>query len=111
MYPDGSKEIISGCSKCQSKFFFYIKEEKLKEILANKEDNIELTEEEKRQIEKDVREITGIEDNESPVFLDFESVRILKPGKYLIDLQKLFEKNKPKVYYLEDGKYVVDFSQ
>jgi len=44
------------------------------------------------------------------VFLDFESVRVLKPGKYLLDLQKLFSMGKPRVYQLEDGKYIVDLA-
>ncbi|MEK6926936.1 MAG: Zn-ribbon containing protein [Nanoarchaeota archaeon] len=113
IYEDASKELITGCSSCRSKFFFYIKAEKLKEILANNPQSppeIELSEPEKKQIEEDVREITGIEDDETPVFLDFESVRVLKPGKYAIDLPKLFEMNKPRVYKLEDGKYIIDLN-
>jgi len=70
----------------------------------------ELTVAEKKQMEEDVRDIAGVEDEEVPVFLDFESVKIMKPGKYLLDLQKLFERDKPKIYQLEQGKYVVDFS-
>lgn len=109
-YEDASRELILGCSSCKSKFFFYIRAEKLKEILANKEPEIELNQNEKKQMEEDVREIAGIEDEEIPVFLDFESVKVLQPGKYAIDLPKLFEKNKPKVYKLEDGKYIIDLS-
>lgn len=105
IYDDGSRETLSGC-ECGSKFFFYIKPEKAQEIL--KESEIELTNKEKKQVEEEVREIAGIEDEEIPVFLDFESIKILKPGKYLIDLQKLFSKGKPKIYALEDGKYIVD---
>ena len=71
----------------------------------------QLTSAEKVQMEEDVREIAGLEERpETPVFLDFESVRVMKPGKYLIDLAKLFAKDKPKVYHLEDGKYIVDLS-
>lgn len=111
IYSDGSKEILEGCAKCQSKFFFYIKEEKLKEIMLNKAEEPDLSNLEKKQIEEDVREIAGLEDDEeTPVFLDFESVKVIKPGKYLIDLQNLFSKEKPKVYQLEDGKYIVDLS-
>jgi predicted nucleic acid-binding Zn-ribbon protein len=109
IYKDGSSEVIEGCKSCNSKFFFYIKEEKLKEILQNKE-LPELSNPEKKQIEKDVRDITGIKDEETPIFLDFESVKVLKPGKYLLDLAKLFSMSKPRVYQLEDGKYIVDLS-
>lgn len=110
VYKDGSEEILKGCSECRSKFFFYIREEKLREILEKKESEPELTKDEKNQIEDDVREIAGIKDEETPVFLDFESVKIIKPGKYLLDLSKLFSMDKPKVYKLEDGKYIVDLA-
>jgi predicted nucleic acid-binding Zn-ribbon protein len=109
---DDAPEVLNGCSgeKCKSKFFFYIKEEKLKEIETKKEVEPELSAKEKNQIEKDVRELVGIKDEEKPVFLDFESIRVLKPGKYLFDLQKLFSTDKPRVYKLEDGKYVIDLN-
>lgn len=109
IYADDAKEIMNGC-ECKSKFFFYIREEKLKEILKIEEEVQELNPEEKEQIEEDVREITGLTDPESPVFLDFESIKILKPGKYILDLQKLFARDKPRVYKIEDGKYIVDLS-
>ena len=110
IHPDNSPALLNGCVKCKSKFFFYIKEEKLKQILANPSEDIVLSEPEKAQAEKDVREIAGIPDEEVPVFLDFESVKVIKPGKYAIDLTKLFEKNKPRVYKLEDGKYFIDLN-
>lgn len=109
IYEDGSNEVLEGCAKCKSKFFFYIKQEKLKEVLENREIP-QLSTGEKKQIEKDVRDIAGITDEEMPIFLDFESVKVLKPGKYLLDLTKLFAMNKPRVYQLEDGKYIVDLA-
>jgi len=110
LYKDGSQEILTGCTKCQSKFFFYIKEEKMQEILSQNIEEVELSEIEKEQIEEDVREIAGLTDEDKPVFLDFESIKIVKPGKYLLDLQKLFSRDKPQVYQLEDGKYIVDLN-
>ena len=109
LYSDGSGEVLTGCSQCGRKFFFYIKEENLKQMLEHKEAEPELTFIEKKQIEEDVREIAGIEDEETPVFLDFESIKVVKPGKYLIDLTKLFS-GKLQVYQLEDGKYIVDLA-
>lgn len=110
VYGDGAEEIIKGCSKCGSRFFFYMNEEKLKRLQIEKEiEGIELTEKEKEQIEKDVRDIAGIsEEDDTPIILDFESVKILKPGKYVLDIANLFNKERPLVYKLEDGKYVID---
>lgn len=107
IYPDGSAEILSGCT-CKSKFFFYIKEDRLKAIQDQQEQDVVLTEPEKKQMEQEVREIAGIEDNSEPIFLDFESVSVVKPGKYLIDITKIFEQKKPRVYKLEEGKYIID---
>jgi predicted nucleic acid-binding Zn-ribbon protein len=108
VYKDGSQEVLTGCNQCSSKFFFYIREEKLREIIEKKDEVPELSVDEKKQIEEDVRDIAGIKDEELPVFLDFESIKIVKPGKYLLDLTKLFEVDKPKIYQIEDGKYVID---
>jgi len=110
IYNDGSSEVLTGCSGCHSKFFFYIKADKLKEIQERREEEIHLSYVEKKQVEQDLRDIAGIEDEEKPVFLDFESIKIVKPGQYLLDLPRLFEMGKPHVYQMEDGKYIVDFS-
>lgn len=113
IHEDGAKEVLTGCKNCGSKFFFYIKEEKLKQIMKNEAEEAEdslLTPVEKKQMEKEVREIAGIKDAETPVFLDFESVTVVKPGKYMIDIGKLFELKKPRIYKLEDGKYIIDLT-
>ena len=102
IYDDGAEEILKGCS-CGGRLFFYIKKEKLEEL---KKATAKLTKKEKQQIEKDVMELIG-ESEDKTVVLDFESIRILKPGKYEIDLVKLFD-NKPLIYKIGDGKYVID---
>lgn len=107
-YDDGAREILHGCS-CGSKFFFYLTQEKLAKLQQAPVEPLPLSIEEKQQIEHDVREIIGVEENqEAPIVLDFESVKILKPGKYMIDLHNLFNKERPLVYTLEEGKYFID---
>lgn len=49
-------------------------------------------------------------DEEDPVILDLESVRILKPGKFEIDVVKLLGKKTPIIYKLEEGKYIIDLA-
>lgn len=108
-YDDSAREILHGCS-CGSKFFFYLTAEKLAKI-QHSAPAVPLSHEEKEQIEQDVREMIGAETKEEedkPIVLDFESVKILKPGKYVIDLHNLFSKERPLVYTLEEGKYFVD---
>ncbi len=106
LHEDGSKGILQGCSNCGSKFFYFIKKDDMKvvqELTAN------LTIDDREQMEKDAFELVGEEKLEKPVILDFESVRILKPGKFELDLVDIF-KGGPLVYKLEDGKYIIDIA-
>ena len=103
-YEDGDETILTGCD-CGGKLFFYIKKEKLEEV---KTKTATLTEKEKQEIEKDVFDLVGSEiDRDEPVVLDIEAIRVLKPGKYELDLVHLF-KNEPLVFKLEEGKYMID---
>ena len=107
IYPDGSKELLEGCS-CSSRFFYYIKQEKLNE---SKEKIVELEKADKVQVEKDIREMTGLnEEPETPVILDLESVKVLAPGKFEIDVVNLFSKKRPLIYKLGEGKYIIDLA-
>ena len=104
LYPDGSNELLKGC-ECGGKFFFFIREENLKEV---KEQVEELSEADKKQIEMDVRDIMNEKiEEDAPVILDLESVRVLKPGKFEIDLRHLFQGD-AVVYKMADGKYIID---
>lgn len=107
MIESGSGEIIQGCKECGGRFFFYIREGQLEEL---KNKVIEIPEEEKKRIEKDIREIAGITDEEAPVILDIESIRVMGEGKFELDLTKLFQKDKPLVYKLEEGRYIIDLA-
>lgn len=109
IHEDGAREVLQGCI-CGSKFFFYIRKDKMQEIMKQQPVEMRLSPGEKKQIEEDVRELAGVTDEEQPIFLDFESIRVIKSGKYLIDVGKLFAKDKPRVYKLEDGKYIIDLT-
>ena len=99
--------MLVGCANCGGKFFFYIKQEQLDQIKKN---TIEIPENEKSTIEKDIREMVGITDEETPVILDLESVRVVGDGKFEIDLVNVFNKERPLIYKLEEGKYIIDLA-
>ena len=111
IYPDASEELLAGCS-CGSKFFYYIRQEKMEEIEREKDQVlVELDKADKDQIEKDIRDLTGMDKKpDEPVILDLESVRVIKPGKFEIDIVNLFSKHRPLIYKLEEGKYVIDLA-
>lgn len=106
IYDSTDPAILTGCS-CGSHFFFFFKNEDIKEI---KQETEKLTKPEREEIEQDVKEIIGPGiDHNKPVILNFETIRVKKPGKFEIDLVSLF-KRKPLVYKIEEGKYIIDIA-
>jgi len=114
-YPDAAEELLKGCN-CGSKFFYYIRQEKLDELNRLKDEVVqekivELDKADKVQIEKDIRDMTGLDEKpDEPVILDLESVRVIGPGKFEIDVANLFSKKRPLIYKLEEGKYIIDLA-
>jgi len=106
LYKEASKEILEGCSECKSRFFFFISDK----AFQKKKEFPQLKKEDREQIEEDVMDIVQSKlDKDKPVILDIESINILKPGKYELDIVELF-KGKPLIYKLEEGKYVIDLA-
>ena len=74
MYKDASQEILKGCS-CGAKLFFFIR----KEAFEKKETQVNLSPQDKEQIENDVYDLIGSDiDRSKPVILDIETIKILK---------------------------------
>ena len=119
VYPDASKELIVGC-KCGSHFFYFIKKEYYEKLKKEVNDSLtneiqgkieEINKLDKIKMEKDVREMIGVSEHEDiPVILDLESVRVLGPGKFELDIVNLFNKKRPLIYKLEEGKYIIDLA-
>ena len=107
IYPIATRALIDGCDECGGHFFFYIRDEQLEKL---KEKSVEIPQEQKKKIEKDVREMAGIEEEEAPVILDLESVRSIGEGKFEIDIVNVFNKKRPLIYKLEEGKYIIDLA-
>ncbi len=105
--PSGSREILEGCEECGSHFFFYIREDQLEKIQSQ---IIEIPEKEKAKVEEDIREMVGISDEQAPVILDVESIRVTGEGKFELDIAKIFRKDRPLIYKLEEGKYIIDLA-
>ena len=103
----GSRELLEGCGECGGHFFFYIKDEQLQQI---KEQPIEIPAEDKIKIEKDVREMAGIQEDTAPVILDLESIRVMGEGKFQLDIVNIFNRKRPLIYKLEEGKYIIDLA-
>jgi hypothetical protein len=108
-YEDGSDNILKGCS-CGAKMFFFVKKEKLKQMEETLEAVKNLTPVERKEMEKDVYELVDLEpDYHRPVILDLEAIRSMEPGKFELDLVRLFKKD-PLIFKIGEGKYVIDLN-
>jgi len=108
-YEDGAQELLKGCG-CGGRLFFFIKKEKIEDMKKLAEES-NLTQKDKEQIEHDIFDLVGSEiDCDQPVILDLEAIRVMRPGKYELDLVHLFKKE-PLIFKLEDGKYMIDLVQ
>ncbi len=71
---------------------------------------MDIPEKEKTRVEEDIREMVGIADEQTPVILDVESIRVTGEGKFELDIAKIFRKDRPLIYKLEEGKYIIDLA-
>ncbi len=109
IYPDDSDVLLKGCS-CGSRFFFYIKPEQYESLKGKTQEVREnLNPKELKEMEEDVRALLGKEKKEDVVILDIETIRVVKPGKYEIDVAQLF-RGKPVVIRIAEGKYRIDLT-
>lgn len=104
IYPDGAKQLLEGCNNCGGKFFYFLR--------TGTTINVpKLTISEAKEIEQDIKRIIGnMADEDQTIVLDLETIQVTKSGKYSIDLTKVFERNRPIIYKIRDGKYVIDLS-
>lgn len=111
MISAGSGELLMGCKECKGHFFFYIKDSKANDSGDGmREQIIDMTAKQKKVMEEEIRESVGITDDKAPVILDVESIRVTGAGKFELDLDKLFKKDRPLIYKIEEGKYIIDLA-
>ena len=103
VYDNASDVIIKGCPNCGHKLFLFLKK------MPNKKE-VELSQDEKDLVMKEIESITDIDELDAPVVLNLESVRVLKQGKYEIDINSLMKGGKPLIYKVQDGTYMIDLN-
>lgn len=105
-FEDGSTKILKGCPSCGGKKFLYIREaERHDDVLKEKtlDEIARETGEEVLEVKSDRRKKEEIE-----VFERIESIRILGPGSYELNIEKLARSDEVVVGLENEGKYVVD---
>ena len=103
-YKDGSTEILKGCASCGGKRFLYVKETELnKDVLEEK--SIDEIAQESRE---DVLEISEPETKEVEMYDRVETIRIVSPGTYELNLEKMAESDQRIVSVGKEGNYIID---
>ena len=104
-FEDGSTKILKGCPSCGGKKFLYIREaERHDDVLKEK-----TLDEIARETGEDVLEVRRDRRKEEiEVFERIESIRILGPGSYELNIEKLARSDEVVLGLEKEGKYVVD---
>jgi predicted nucleic acid-binding Zn-ribbon protein len=103
-FSDGSTEILKGCPSCGSRKFLYVREAHRHRDVLEEKTIPELAKETGEEV-LEVEEIPGTPaDPRGRV----ESIRILAPGSYELNLKKLAETDDMVVGLGKDASYLVD---
>jgi predicted nucleic acid-binding Zn-ribbon protein len=105
-FEDGSTEILKGCPSCAGKKFLYVREEERHADVLEEKPIESIVEERKENLFelKSHRE-------QRPEFYDrIESIRILGPGWYELNIEKLARSDDMVLGLGREGQYAVDIS-
>ena len=106
-YKDGSTEILKGCASCGNKKFLYVKEEQLNKDVLEEKSLGEIAEESKEEI-LEVVEPKAKEKKEIEMYDRVETIRIVSPGSYELNLEKMAESDERIVSVGKEGSYIID---
>lgn len=103
-FKEGSTEILKGCPSCGGKKFLYVKRDDIhRDVLEEKsiEKLAEETKEEIIEVRPEKKERTEIYDR-------IESIRVISPGSYELNIEKLAKGDDMIMQMGSDDKYIVD---
>ncbi|MBP2132091.1 putative nucleic acid-binding Zn-ribbon protein [Methanomicrobium sp. W14] len=104
-FGDGSTEILKGCPSCGGKKFLYIKNEDVHKDVLEEKSIKKLAEEKKEEI---VELKTGKSDEKTEIYDRIESIRVVSPGSYELNIEKLAKGDDMIMQMGSDDKYIVD---
>lgn len=103
-YKDSSLSMVNGCTSCGGKKFLFVRtDEKNQDVLQEKP--LQKIVKEK---EKEVLEIPAAPSKEVEMYDRVESVRIVAPGTYELNIEKMAKSDERVVSVGKEGHYVVD---
>ncbi|MDD1671766.1 MAG: Zn-ribbon domain-containing protein [Methanomicrobiales archaeon] len=103
-FEDGSTDILKGCPSCSGKKFLYVREEERHADVLEEKPLESLIEEKK----EGVLEVKPPKEQAPEYYERIESIRILGPGRYELNIEKLAKSDEMVLGIGKEGKYVVD---
>ena len=104
-YRDGSTEILKGCASCGGKKFLYVKAEQLNEDVLEEKSIEEIAGESKEEV---LEVIEPKKKKEVEMYDRVETIRIVAPGSYELNLEKMAESDERIVSVGKEGSYIID---
>ncbi|MDD1684461.1 MAG: Zn-ribbon domain-containing protein [Methanoregula sp.] len=106
-YRDGSTEILKGCASCGNKKFLYVKVEQLNKDVLEEKSIGEIAEESKEEV-LEVVEPKAKTKKEIEMYDRVETIRIVSPGTYELNLEKMAQSDERIVSVGKEGSYIID---
>jgi predicted nucleic acid-binding Zn-ribbon protein len=104
-YKDGSTEILKGCASCGGKKFLYVKEDQLNKDVLEEKSIEEIAEESKEEVLEVVEPRVK---KQVEMYDRVETIRIVAPGSYELNLEKMAQSDERIVSVGKEGSYIID---
>ena len=104
-FRDGSVEILRGCPSCGGKKFLYVSDRVRNADVLEEKSIADIAQETKQEV-FEVRN-QGLASRPTDILERVESVRIVSPGKYELNLERL-AKSQDIIIGVDDGMYMLD---
>lgn len=104
-YKDGSTEILKGCASCGNKKFLYVKEGDIHDDVLEEKSIHEIAEETKEEV---LEVVEPKQKKEVEMYDRVETIRIVSPGSYELNLEKMAQGDERIVSVGKEGSYIID---
>lgn len=104
-YKDGSTEILKGCESCGGKKFLYVKESELHKDVLEEKTIDEIAEETQQEV---LEVVEPKEKKQVEMYDRVETIRIVSPGSYELNLEKMAQSDERIVSVGKEGSYIID---
>jgi len=104
-YKDGSTEILKGCASCGNKKFLYVKEGDIHDDVLEEKSITEIAEDSNEEI---LEVVETAKKKEVEMYDRVETIRIVYPGSYELNLEKMAQGDERIVSVGKEGSYIID---